>query len=400
MPYPHSLQHDLAEAGLPGSFRWQGVKETEEPGHVQVLEQAQSSRWSLSTAGTPLQGIFPPELPKSLFRSRSTNSVSDLRAKTFYEEPQAGRKKTLLTKSRPEDLQRAYHPLTVTIGVKHEGTDSNTAHLISPYSRGPIRIISDSPKPAVSPVGSGKAHKRWLQRKNSLGKIVQYPSKILGKILPKRDSPKESAPPPLPVTESWPSRPVESLRRAETTVRRPKRSSDLERPEEPSKRWSIASTQAIRAERFSNSVDQPRMDRKKPEDSTLLLSTSNQSPHSSPQSHTFITPTRIHPHQLSPSPPSHLKRSLTQLDSATESPSSDKKLERNYAERRRPIRSIYSLGQGLAGKPHLPRTLTSEANTMDTVSSIARRIAARELDVNQHDSWDFLDYYAQRERGG
>ncbi|KIK55629.1 hypothetical protein GYMLUDRAFT_833346 [Collybiopsis luxurians FD-317 M1] len=224
-----------------------------------------------------------------------------------------------------------------------------------------------------------------MRRKNSLGKIAHYPSKILGKILPRfvlisigsylsdlsftrrGDSPQGRA---VTTPDNTLNRPP--LRRAETTVRRPKRSCELERPDESNKRWSIASTQAIRAETFSRAIDQPRADYKRSEDSTLLPPSINQS-----------------------SLPPPLTRSMTQLNppKPRKTAHSIKRLDRNHSERR-PTRPFHPSQQGLASEPNLPATLSSET-TIDTIASIAQRIVTRELQASQHDSWDFLDYYAQ-----
>ncbi|GAW07560.1 hypothetical protein LENED_009562 [Lentinula edodes] len=120
-----SSSHNLSpEAGLPGSFRWQDFTSSEDPENVQILEQAQSSRWSLSTAGTPLEGLFPSN-PRSVSRSKlvaASTSMSDLRAKSLYDE--SGRKKALLNKFRrhadPLIIPSAKkpHPLTLTVGMK------------------------------------------------------------------------------------------------------------------------------------------------------------------------------------------------------------------------------------------------------------------------------------------
>jgi hypothetical protein len=382
MPYPHNLE--VTEAGLPGSF-WQGIPTTDGLGHVQVLEQAQSSRWSLSTDGTPLQGIFPDptDPPKSLFRSRlpATPSISDLRSKSLYDD--SSRKKTLLTKARPADehLANMVQPLNLTIGL-NDGKIAATA-LIRTASD------SDSSSPSVSPVGSDKSA-RWQRRKNSLGKIVHYPSKMLGKFLTKRGEnppPKENVVLPVPDISH-------PLRRAETTVRRPKRSSELERPDESTKRWSISSTQAIRAETFSRpTADHLRPDPKKTAaDSTLPPLSTN---------------TRHHPQRPRvplPPPPPILTRSQTQpgTQRPRKTPESNKKLERNLSGRppiprsTDPLPPFLFLRQGLASEPHLPRSDSDEIATESTITTIANRIVARELQVYKpHDSWDFLDYYAQ-----
>lgn len=54
MAYPTSLERNSAEAGLPGIFRWQEVTKTEEPGHVQVLEQVRSEVFFLPSASWKL----------------------------------------------------------------------------------------------------------------------------------------------------------------------------------------------------------------------------------------------------------------------------------------------------------------------------------------------------------
>jgi len=327
----------------------------DEFGNVQVLE-AQSSRWSLSTAGTPLEGFFPSH-SRTLSRTRLNPSTSDLRAKSLYDEP--GRKKTLLTKPRRDEhlmpSTRSFQPLTVTIGMDE---DADAHQLASPSNSTETSVCPVSASSTTATLVETEKGQSWkLRRKMSLGKIVNYPSKILGKILPRRDnSPKERITPGL---RSAPPVTVPSvlipLRRAETNVRRPKRSSELERPEESAKRWSVASTQAIRAERFSRSIDGWPMDLKKATD-----------------------PSAPPPLPPKPSPVQALTRSMTQPAQNSRDIGSHNKTprlpKRNQSERR------------------YPRSVT---NT-ETISTIADRLTVKE--PKQHDSWDFLDYYAQSGR--
>lgn len=323
----------------------------DEFGNVQVLE-AQSSRWSLSTAGTPLEGFFPSH-SRSLSRTRLNASTSDLRAKSLYDEP--GRKKTLLTKTRRDEnlmpSTKSFQPLTVSIGMDE---DANTHQLASPANSTETAVCPVSAHSTTATLVETEKAQSWKRRKVSLGKIVNYPSKILGKILPRRDnSLKEritpalrSAPPAIVPPDLLPP-----LRRAETTIRRPKRSSELQRPGESAKRWSVTSTQAIRAERFSRSIDGSPVDLKKTTDPGV--------------------PPPLPP---KPSPVPALTRSMTQPAQNSRGSHNNKTLrlpKRNQSERR------------------YPRSVT---NT-ETISTIADKIAVNE--PNQHDSWDFLDYYAQ-----
>jgi len=380
MVFPLKLEYDSAEAGLPSSFCWQGAPTVDESGHVQVLEQAQSSRWSLSTAGTPLEGFFPSNL-RSLSRTRPNISTPDLRAKSLYGE--TGRKKSILTKPRRDDhllpSTNGFQPLRVTIGMDED------ADLLSP-SRSTESSECLTPASTTVTLVETEKGQRWKRRKTSLGKIVNYPSKILGMILPRRDdSPKESSTPMLkstpptsfyrrgnvpkgsvtPPPQSSPpttlsQMPQPPLRRAETTIRRPKRSSELQRPDESTKRWSVASTQAIRAERFSQSIDRRPMDLKKIANPILP-------PGSLPSDHPPLP-------ALTRSQTQPVQRSRRDI-----SPNKKPRLpKRNHSERH---------------NPRSPMVASTE-----TISTIADRIAARELD--KHDSWDFLDYYAQSGRLG
>ncbi|KAJ3856542.1 hypothetical protein EV368DRAFT_78631 [Lentinula lateritia] len=378
-----SSSHNLScEAGLPGSFRWQDFTSSEDPDNVQVLEQAQSSRWSLSTAGTPLEGLFPSN-PRSVSRSKlvaASTSMSDLRAKSLYDE--SGRKKALLNKFRrhadPLIIPSAKkpHPLTLTVGMYGEGV--GTKQLVSPYIESPICITPDSSSSttSTSPIETSKS---WKRRKISLGKIVTYPTKILVKILPRRgDHSKESGAPLL--SESSPTKePQLSLRRAETTVRRPKRSSELQRPEESMKRWSMASTQAIRAERFSFEHKSRQKDAKTPSDDNVQILRETTPP----------LPALVR----SMTQPGLQRRGKAIRAAPSNAPRSP--LKRSRSERRNPHPSrppFPDFRDGLASKSFLS---FAEENSSETVATIADRIVAKELDQHQHDSWDFLDYYTQ-----
>ncbi|KAF8830035.1 hypothetical protein HHX47_DHR2000684 [Lentinula edodes] len=373
-----SSSHNLSpEAGLPGSFRWQDFTSSEDPENVQILEQAQSSRWSLSTAGTPLEGLFPSN-PRSVSRSKlvaASTSMSDLRAKSLYDE--SGRKKALLNKFRrhadPLIIPSAKkpHPLTLTVGMYGERVGTK-------YIESSICITPDSSSSttSTSPIETSKS---WKRRKNSLGKIVTYPTKILGKMLPRRgDHSKESGAPPL--LESSPTKePQLSLRRAETAVRRPKRSSELQRPDEPVKRWSMASTQAIRAERFSFEHRSRQKDAKTPSDDNVQILRETTPP----------LPVLVR----SMTQPGLQRRGKAIRAAPSNAPRPP--FERSRSERRNPHSSrptFPNLRDDLASESFLS---LAEENSSETVATIADRIVAKELDQHQHDSWDFLDYYTQ-----
>ncbi|KAF9059046.1 hypothetical protein BDP27DRAFT_1371912 [Rhodocollybia butyracea] len=192
MAIPHSLEHS-AEAGLPATF-WQGVSVTEEPGHVQ-------------TSGTPHESIFPANA-KNLSRT-----LSSPRAKSLYDSDPR-RKRMFLVKhpNRRED--------SILTSAKFEAIET-------PGSNSYDRVEGSSTERSVS---STDHNRRWKKRKNSLSKLVNYPTKILGMILPRRsDNPKQSPSviPPIPPKIVLPS-PSLPLRRAETTIRRPKRSCELQ----------------------------------------------------------------------------------------------------------------------------------------------------------------------------
>ncbi|KAJ3786410.1 hypothetical protein GGU10DRAFT_433861 [Lentinula aff. detonsa] len=376
--YPRTFNR---EAGLPNTFYWHdSTSSTLDEPEAQVLEQAQSSRWSLSTAGTPLEGFFPSKSQSfSRLKLAASAPTSDLRAaKSPYDEP-SGRR-TFLTKTRRDDalIPRAkkFHPLTVTVDV-HEGSIGTKGQ--SPASASPIHVTPISSNSVTSPID---AETRWKRRKNSLGKIVHYPTKILGKILPKRvDSPKESVAPPRPkALDKEPQR----LRRAETAIRRPRRSSELQRPDEHMVRWSIASTQAIRAERFSIEPNQR---------SQKAMET-----HSGSNVRYFT--------ETTPPPLPALARSLTQPRASTQRcgeviTRSDRVLKRSRSERRDPgsdVLPVPILRKGLASESYhpqdRPRRRSSETSS-ETVATIANRIVAQASNQHHHDSWDFLDYYTQ-----
>ncbi|KAJ3930480.1 MAG: hypothetical protein NXY57DRAFT_962653 [Lentinula lateritia] len=379
-----SSSHNLSrEAGLPGSFRWQDFTSSEDPENVQVLEQAQSSRWSLSTANTPLEGLFPSNA-RSFSRSKlvaTSTSMSNLRAKPSYDE--SGRKKALLNKFRRHadpliiPSAKKAHSLTLTVGIY--GEKVGTKQFVSPYIESPICITPDSSSltTSTSPIETSKS---WKRRKNSLGKIVTYPTKILGKILPRRgDHSKESGAPPL--SESSPTEePQLSLRRAETTVMRPKRSSELQRPNEPVKRLSMASTQAIRAERFSFEHRSRQMDAKTPSDDNVQILRETTPP----------LPVLVR----SMTQPGLQRRGKAIRAAPSNTPRPPFR-RRSRSERRNPFSSrptFPNSRDGLASESFLS---LAEENSSETVATIANRIVAKELDQHQHDSWDFLDYYTQ-----
>ncbi|KAJ4490500.1 hypothetical protein J3R30DRAFT_3694153 [Lentinula aciculospora] len=342
-------QSSNREAGLPDSFCWQELTSSEGPENLQVVEQAQASRWSLSTAGTPLQGIFPSN-SRSFTRSKlaASTSTSDLHAKSPYDDP--GRKRALLSIFRRNDpCAKKDHPLVVTIGI-HEKTTSPTC------------IIQDNSNAVASPAATPK---RWKRREKSLGKIVTYPTKIFGKILPRWAIPKDVtvAAPSLPdkslkVFLEVPGEPKARLRRAETTIRRPKRSIELERLNEPMNRWSMASTQAIRSQRFS--FEPKNRSWKTPPDGTCI--------------HSATTP-----------PPfPALTRSMTQ-------PGSERREQIPHSESpRKPSKRSRSERH----KPHSTHSSPfSQRTSSETVATIADRIVAKE--PHQRDDWEFLDYYSQ-----
>ncbi|KAJ3746282.1 hypothetical protein DFH05DRAFT_1484508, partial [Lentinula detonsa] len=376
--YPRTFNR---EAGLPNTFYWHdSTSSTLDEPEAQALEQAQSSRWSLSTAGTPLEGFFPSKSQSfSRLKLAASSPTSDLRAaKSPHDEP-SGRR-TFLTKTRRDDalIPRAkkFHPLTVTVDV-HEGSIGTKGP--SPASASPIHITPISSSSVTSPID---AETRWKRRKNSLGKIVHYPTKILGKILPRYVTIEQSryrAPRPKALDKE-----PQRLRRAETAIRRPKRSSELQRPDEHIVRWSIASTQAIRAERFSIEPNQR---------SQKAMETHSGS------NVRYLTET-------TPPPLPALARSLTQPRASTQRcgeviTRSDRVLKRSRSERRNPgsdVLPVPILRKGLASESYhpqdRPRRRSSETSS-ETVATIANRIVAQASNQHHHDSWDFLDYYTQ-----
>lgn len=119
--------------------------------------------------------------------------MSNLRAKPSYDE--SGRKKALLNKFRRHadpliiPSAKKAHSLTLTVGIY--GEKVGTKQFVSPYIESPICITPDSSSltTSTSPIETSKS---WKRRKNSLGKIVTYPTKILGKILPRYVNTSES----------------------------------------------------------------------------------------------------------------------------------------------------------------------------------------------------------------
>ncbi|KAJ3792404.1 hypothetical protein GGU11DRAFT_860149, partial [Lentinula aff. detonsa] len=193
--------------------------------------------------------------------------------------------------------------------------------------------------------------------------------KILGKILP---SPKESVAPPRPKALD---KEPQQLRRAETAIRRPRRSSELQRQDEH---------MAIRAERFSIEPNQR---------SQKAMET-----HSGSNVRYFT--------ETTPPPLPALARSLTQPRASTQRcgeviTRSDRVLKRSRSERRDPgsdVLPVPILRKGLASKSYhpqdRPRRRSSETSS-ETVATIANRIVAQASNQHHHDSWDFLDYYTQ-----
>ncbi|KAF9058630.1 hypothetical protein BDP27DRAFT_1343231 [Rhodocollybia butyracea] len=158
----------------------------------------------------------------------------------------------------------------------------------------------------------------------------------------------------------------------------------------------MASTRAIRGERFSQSLDLRRNPIDPPETERSL-------PPSPPPKGAYHPPPP--PFPLPPLPaltrsktqPAKLRPEPTKPVSA-KSPSPRTHI-RNQSERRSPRSggpSLTLLRPGLASDSHLPISQGKEKEMgLETVASIANRIAARELQEHMHDSWDFLDYYAQ-----
>ncbi|KAJ3712441.1 hypothetical protein F5878DRAFT_723083 [Lentinula raphanica] len=377
--YPRNLHR---EAGLPTSFYWDDISSSssDEP-EVPVLDQAQSSRWSLSTAGTPLEGFFPSNF-QSFSRSKLVASArtSNHRAKSSHDEP--GSKRAFLMKVRRDDasMSKAKKPsLTVAVDVHGDRIDAKRQQSpVSSSSTSESRVCSPSQNSGamIRPIEN---QSRSTRRKNSLGKIAHYPSKILGMILPKRlDSPKG--------TVASPKVEIPPLRRAETTIRRPRRSSELQRPDDALKRWSVASTQAIRAETFS--FEHKQRSQKKP--AILPLDTSDVHP----------LPDTIPPPLPLTLPP--LSRSLTQPTKPTRGDKINRPtraLKRSRSERRIPKSAgppVPTSREGVRDDSYLPPAEGPSADrSSETIAAIADRIVARQYNQYHHDSWDFLDYYTQ-----